>query len=328
MQMHIDVCNGDADGLCAVVQWRLHDPQDARLVTGLKRDIALLARVVAQRGDQILVCDLSMQRNLQSLKRLLEAGALVRYFDHHKIDDIPQHPLLQAHINVAPDTCTSLLVDEYLGGRFRAWAVVGAFGDNLGGVAGRMAQDLGLSAEDCLRLKSLGESINYNAYGDNDQDVWITPERLYAKLARYSHPLVFLEQETIAQELRDRWALDMQIALAWPPYLQAERASVYMYPDAAWSRRASGSVGNQLAAAHPQQAHALIRPTASGDYVISVRSPLNAPMGAAEFCRLYGGDGRAAAAGIDHLPASRLDAFLAAFAEVHWGPALDRREAS
>ena len=40
MGQRIDVCNGDADGLCAVLQWRLADPQPARLVTGLKRDIA------------------------------------------------------------------------------------------------------------------------------------------------------------------------------------------------------------------------------------------------------------------------------------------------
>lgn len=33
------VCNGDADGLCAVQQWRLHDPAPATVVTGLKRDI-------------------------------------------------------------------------------------------------------------------------------------------------------------------------------------------------------------------------------------------------------------------------------------------------
>ena len=41
-----DVCNGDADGLCAVVQWRLAHPAEAVLVTGLKREIALLQQLV------------------------------------------------------------------------------------------------------------------------------------------------------------------------------------------------------------------------------------------------------------------------------------------
>lgn len=142
--MHVDVCNGDADGLCAVVQWRLHEPRIARFITGLKRDIELLKDVDAARGDQILVCDLSMQRNLQPLLRLLDAGASVRYFDHHKVDHIAPHPLLEAHIDVTSGTCTSLLVDRHLGGRFRAWAIVGAFGDNLAPVASRLAAALGL----------------------------------------------------------------------------------------------------------------------------------------------------------------------------------------
>ena len=40
-----DVFNGDADGLCALHQLRLLEPREATLVTGPKRDIALLQRV-------------------------------------------------------------------------------------------------------------------------------------------------------------------------------------------------------------------------------------------------------------------------------------------
>ena len=42
-----DVCNGDADGLFALRQLRLANPVDSILVTGIKRDIALLERVRA-----------------------------------------------------------------------------------------------------------------------------------------------------------------------------------------------------------------------------------------------------------------------------------------
>ena len=42
---HFDVFNGDADGLCALHQLRLAAPVDSVLVTGAKRDIALLQRV-------------------------------------------------------------------------------------------------------------------------------------------------------------------------------------------------------------------------------------------------------------------------------------------
>jgi hypothetical protein len=40
-----DVFNGDADGICALHQLRLANPRDAVLLTGVKRDIALLQRV-------------------------------------------------------------------------------------------------------------------------------------------------------------------------------------------------------------------------------------------------------------------------------------------
>ena len=38
-----DIFNGDADGMCALQQLRLREPRDAQLVTGVKRDIALVA---------------------------------------------------------------------------------------------------------------------------------------------------------------------------------------------------------------------------------------------------------------------------------------------
>ena len=40
-----DVFNGDADGICALAQWRLAHPADSHLVTGVKRDIALVSQV-------------------------------------------------------------------------------------------------------------------------------------------------------------------------------------------------------------------------------------------------------------------------------------------
>jgi hypothetical protein len=317
--MQIDVCNGDADGLCAVVQWRLHAPCAARLVTGLKRDIGLLARVQAGRGDELLVCDLSLRRNHKALTRLLNAGVRVQYFDHHEVDDIPVHPLLETHIDVASDVCTSLLVDRHLGGRFRAWAVVGAFGDNLTAVADRLAVDMGLSAGDRRSLRMLGESINYNAYGDSEPDVHIQPAKLFNILLRFSDPLALLKHHSIGQELDALRQDDLARAQVLAPHHQDARTSVYVLPDAAWSRRVMGCWINVLASEHPQRAHALLKATATGDLVVSVRAPLNAPAGAAQFCRRFGGDGRAGAAGIDHLPAHQLKHFVDAFSATRWG---------
>ena len=80
---YYDVFNGDADGICALHQLRLADPLDAVPITGLKRDIALLARVPAQAGDVVTVLDISLERNRSALLDLLARGAVIRYFDHH-----------------------------------------------------------------------------------------------------------------------------------------------------------------------------------------------------------------------------------------------------
>ncbi len=318
---HIDVCNGDADGLCAVVQWRLHEPQAATLVTGLKRDIELLDRVQAGPGDEVLVCDLSLRRNRPALLRLLGSGARVRYFDHHEADTIPLDPRLEAHIDVASDVCTSLLVDRHLGGKFRAWAVVGAFGDKLTHVADELAIGLGLGVEERRRLRMLGEAVNYNAYGDSERDVHIAPARLYRILSRYRDPLMLLEHESIAQELDALRQDDLRQAAAVTPHWADAGASAYVLPDAPWSRRVIGSLANELGAAQPQRAHAVLKATGAGDFVVSVRAPREAPGGAAALCRRFGGDGRAGAAGIDHLPAPELERFLQAFSVNRWGAA-------
>ncbi|MHB8947620.1 MAG: hypothetical protein ACYC4S_00985 [Rhodoferax sp.] len=322
MTTYIDVCNGDADGLCALVQWRLHEPRAAHLITGLKREIELVQRVQASRGDQLLVCDLSLKRNRASLKRLLDAGVKVRYFDHHDADELTPaltHPLLDAHIDSAADTCTSLLVDHYLGGLFSAWALVGAYGDNLTAVADARAAHLGMDPKSRQCLQTLGEVINYNAYGDSAQDVLIAPAQLFPILMRYRHPLAFWERESIAKELDALRQSDLRQAGTLIARWQDAHTRVYMLPDAPWSRRVIGTLVNQLANEQPTQAHAVLRAKGTGGLLVSVRAPLAAPGGAAALCRRFGGGGRAGAAGIDHLPEQELPRFMEALSLAQWG---------
>jgi len=314
-----DVCNGDADGLCAVVQWRLHDPSPATLTTGLKREIALLDRVQASAGDEVLVCDVSLQRNARSLQRLLDEGVRVRYFDHHVQGDVPQHPLLDAHLDMGAQVCTSVLMDRHLCGRHRAWAAVGAYGDNLAQVADRLCDELKLAAAQRARLRRLGEAINYNAYGDDPSDVHIAPAALYEILIEYADPLELLDRETIADELDTQRRDDLQRAADIVAHRQDERSSVLLLPDARWSRRVIGVLANELANAHPQRAHAVLKPSGSHEWLVSVRAPLAAPGGADALCQRFGGAGRAAAAGIDRLPARDLDRFIDEFTSARWG---------
>ncbi|MFZ2651902.1 MAG: hypothetical protein WA210_17535 [Burkholderiaceae bacterium] len=314
MNRHIDVCNGDADGLCAVLQWRLHEPAPASLVTGPKRDIALLDRVQAGPGDEILVCDISMQRNRAALLRLLEQGARVRYFDHHAVSDMPVHPNLETHIEFGARVCTSLLMDRYIGGAHRAWALVGAYGDNLTEVADALAESSGLAEPQRARLQLLGEAINYNAYGEAGKDVPIAAQHLYRIMARYRSPFDLLDHEPLARQLDALRRADLELGEKLAPHWENDRACVVVLPDAPWSRRVIGALANRLALAHPARAHAVLRPLREGGFVVSVRAPLAAAGGANELCGRFGGAGRAGAAGIDQLPDSELERFIGEFA--------------
>ena len=165
--------NGDADGVCALQQLRLSETGDATLVTGVKRDIRLLERVHAVAGDEVTVLDISLDQNRAPLQRLLESGALVRYFDHHYAGELPTHPRFEPHIEEKGDVCTSILVDRYLAGRHRVWAIAAAFGDGLPKVATAMASSVGLGARATATLERLGISLNYNAYGDSIDDLHV-----------------------------------------------------------------------------------------------------------------------------------------------------------
>ncbi len=318
--MRFDVCNGDADGLCATVQWHWHEPAvPAQLITGLKREIALLERVLAQAGDQVNVFDLSMQRNQPALERLLDAGVAVRYVDHHETGAIRQHPLLKVHIDLDSAVCTSLLVDRLVDGASRPWALVGAYGDNLTTVADELAQRDGLSERERAALRRLGEGINYNAYGETLADVHMVPERLFGLLVRFRSPLDLVMHDPIADEL-DAWRRDdLRQARALKPVWEGAQGRVLCLPDEAWARRVVGVLANELAHEAPEQAHAVLCLRAKGHHVVSLRAPLARPGGAATLCQVFGGNGRARAAGIDVLAAEDLPRFIDAFAHMSWG---------
>jgi hypothetical protein len=311
----VDVFNGDADGICAAHQLRLAEPVDAEVVTGLKHEIGLLERVEADAGDAVTVLDLSLDRNRAALMRLLGRGVAVRYFDHHHAGDVPVHSALEAHLDPSGLACTSELVDRHLGGRFRIWAVVAAFGDNFPAAAARLATGLGLDEARMARLRGLGESLNYNAYGAQPEDVLIAPAALYGIVRRYEDPFALLDAEPLFARLEEQRRADLASA-AQIAVLRVTRASeVRVLPDAAWSRRVQGAFANRRALEDPARAHAVLVPLPGGGHAVSVRTPRDGRMSAADFCRAFpGGGGRMTAAGIERLEAGRLDEFLDAFA--------------
>jgi hypothetical protein len=304
---HFDVFNGDADGICALHQLRLATPVDSRLVTGAKRDVELLQRVCAEPGDSVTVLDVSLAVNRAPLLALLERGVRVEYFDHHFAGDVPAHPGLTAVIDPAPGLCTGMLVDRHLGGRYRIWAVVAAFGDNLVREAQALAAHLPLSAQQLHSLRELGETLAYNGYGDSEADLIIHPATLYRTVSRYAVPFDFIDGEMVYRTIRDSRREDLRRAVEVPPRSTLARASVYVLPDTPWSRRVRGALANELAQRDPERAHAVLTANALGGYTVSLRAPLAAGVGADALCRRFAtGGGRVAAAGINHLPRDEL----------------------
>ena len=313
MAKSYDIFNGDADGICALHQLRLDAPRASELVTGVKRDIRLLDRIEADAGDELTVLDISMKENAAALDRVLAAGGRVRYFDHHAAGVIPKHPLLEAHIDTSPDVCTSLLVDKDLSGKYRMWAVVAAFGDNLVSAALGAAQPLRLDRTELARLHELGDCLNYNAYGESLDDLHYQPADLYRTLSRYRDPRHFIFDEPVFNVLKSAYADDLYRAQQIEPQDSTASAAIYILPDAAWARRVNGLYGNRLAQAHPRRAHAILVGKGTG-FVVSVRASTERPRGAGALCEQFeSGGGREAAGGINYLPATDLDRFIAAF---------------
>lgn len=316
--MNYDLFNGDADGICALLQLRLAQPRETTLVTGVKRDINLMARVEAKAGDEITVLDVSMDKNKAALNSALEAGAQVFYVDHHFPGEIPDHPGLTSLINEAPDVCTAALVNGHLNGAYVDWAVTGAFGDNLKETARALARGTELSSADLASLERLGTCINYNGYGPAIEDLHFDPEVLYQKLYAAGSPLEFVSASTDFTLLSEGYDADMGQAAALQPEHVSESVAVFMLPDEAWARRVSGVYSNDLATDNPDRAHAVLTRKANGNYLVSVRAPLSNKQGAAQLCMQFPtGGGRAAAAGINDLPDDSLAAFIGAFSDAY-----------
>ena len=311
---HVDVFNGDADGICALHQLRLSDPRDSLLITGVKRDIALLEKVNIDDTSSVTVLDVSLDCNRAMLETLLAAGKPVEYFDHHFAGDIPQSPLLNAHINTSAAVCTSLLVNRYLAGAHLLWAVVAAFGDNMHDSALKAARPTALKQEALDKLARLGILLNYNSYGLQLDDLFFHPAALYRRLKPYTNPFDFIDADLAFNTLNDGYEMDVANAHALQPVSSNDKGTVLILPEAHWSRRVGGVFGNLLANRFPQRAHAVLSALPQGGYLVSVRAPLSHRQGADELCRQFEtGGGRKAAAGIKVLKEADLDRFMDLF---------------
>lgn len=311
---HYDVFNGDADGICSLLQLRLHDPRPSTLITGVKRDINLLARVADVPPSSFTVLDISMDKNRPALQQLLDGGSTVEYFDHHFPGDIPASAALRATIDTDAEICTGLLVNQHLRGAHLPWAVTAAFGDNLHRAATAAAAGLNLTDAQLAQLEELGTLLNYNGYGATVDDLYFAPDQLFVELLKFPDPFEFIHQSDAFNSLRTGFASDMANARAVEATILSDSCATFRFPMHSWARRVGGVYGNELARDYPDRAHALLSEIEAGVYQVSVRAPLNRRTGADELCRQFDtGGGRKAAAGINRLPEADIARFDDAF---------------
>ncbi len=326
--MHYDVFNGDADGIIALLQLRLSKnkpySQESILVTGVKRDISLLKQVDVNQATSVTVLDISLEKNSESLTRLLEKEVKVFYVDHHRTGDIPQSNYLASLIDIDANICTSLLVNNHLNGEFANWAIAAAFGDNMDTSAQKLAQSNNISADQQGLLKELGIYINYNGYGRSVDDLHFHPAQLFKKLSAYSDPFDLInEKDSVFHQLKAAYLADMTKAKSSAILFDNQQLNAVQLADEPWARRVSGVFGNELANESPNKAHVVVTLNESAtdedaSYTISLRAPLNNKQGAGELCASFPtGGGRAAAAGINALPAEMLGDFFASVAKYY-----------
>jgi len=310
--MHYDIFNGDADGIISLIQLRLSTPLNSTLVTGVKRNIQLLKTVSAEAQDSFTVLDISMEKNTQPLLEVLDKGCDVFYADHHRAGDIPEHSNLNALIDLDANMCTALIIDQHLNGQFHDWAICAAYGDNLIAKADQLSAAAGYSKEQAELLKELGTLINYNGYGADLSDLHFDPAELFQALLKYQSPFdVFADKASPYYALQAAYQDDLEKALAIPAMHSSEILSVFELPDQKWSRRISGVYGNLLANKGPNSAFAVLTKNAQGGYLVSLRAPLENKQGAGDICSQFEtGGGRAAAAGVNHLPLESLPVFI------------------
>lgn len=344
--IYYDVFNGDADGILSLVQLRKAQPKKSKLVTGVKRNIELLKQVPCKSGNSITVLDISMEKNHQALVERLDAGCEIFYADHHRSGDIPKYDHLTALIDLSANTCTGLIINQYLKGSQVLWAIAAAYGDNMIASANQLANSLGLTQQQQSELQNFGTLINYNGYGEVIADLYIAPDKLFNILMQYDSPFDCIKSPgSIYHQLNEVYQSDLANAQNAKVLEDNDGVHVIQLDDQPWAKRISGVFGNILANQYPNKAIIVVtentpeqvtsiikdnqsdtQPTSSildnktsaASLRVSLRAPINNKQGAGEICSQFDtGGGREAAAGINVLPVDKLS-HLISVVEKHY----------
>lgn len=275
--------NGDADGICSMVQWGLVHGVDGNRVTGVKRDIELLDRINPSKGDEVIVMDISMARNHSMAQKFAQNGANITWFDHHLAGENIES--ISAHIDTSDNVCTARIVEQHLGVE-SSWAQVALHGD-------------GLSKHSSIpEYRELGELLNYNGYGADLTDLHFHPDDLMMLCLESKTPEQFM-LSTAFVKLKEGFDSDMSNADSI-----VEKDGFFLLPNEAWARRVVGVMAHR------------INEKGTGPHVIAIdkgstfQVSIRGKNGIGELCAMFGGGGRATAGGIDNLPKAEITALM------------------
>lgn len=303
------IFNGDADGIIATRIFARIDDRKGRFITGVKRDISLLNQIAHLKHLSICVFDISIEKNLEALEKLLENNCLIKWFDHHISNDIPIHKNFQPVINTDANVNTTWLVSNHQT-TFTTWTVAGLFGDNMVETAFKIGKKIGLNSKQIALLKEFGELLNYNAYGEKVADLFFPPVEILKRSYDFADIFDFIDQTEFYKILFEGRAKDLRKAGA----AEVIAEGVIRFPDEAWAKRVVGDYANGLSKIEPDLAHAVLVENKASDFVVSVRCAMNEEKNVAAFCGQFPtGGGRMKAGGINKLPQEELGAFVSAF---------------
>jgi hypothetical protein len=310
--MDYDFFNGDADGILSLHQYRLNRPAESIKYTGIKRDIELLRHVSDVKDSVFNVFDISMETNHAHALHALENNNKLNWFDHHVAnDDVMSHDNVTSRIDTNPNCCTSLLVDEHNEGEHRAWTIAGAYGDNLHELADNLNIDYSETQMNDLRL--LGETLNYNGYGNVMSDLVYNPLDVYNDVSLYKDPFMYIVFSDVFKKIYHQMKSDKQELSDSVVLLDEHFGMIVKLPDTPASVRYSGIYSNKLTTAQPERAFAILTTNGTG-YKVSIRAPKNNPIGASSLALQFPtGGGREKAAGINMLDKGELVHFYTAF---------------
>ena len=263
------------------------------------------------------VFDVSLLSNIEYVKQILKKKNKIKWFDHHEPGETNLGKNFSIKVDSDPNCCTNILVDKHIDGLHRPWTICGAFGDNLHEQAEKLNPCF--DEQTMYKLKEIGETLNYNGYGNKESDLTVHPKDVYLDLKQYESPFRYRSKSEIYNKIYTQMKSDEKELSSSEILHETNTGKIILLPDTKASIRYSGIYSNQQTTDNPDKAFAILTLTNNDNYRISIRSPKNNPYGASKLALSFptGGGREKVATGVNELPKDQLKNFIEKFEETY-----------